>query len=196
MAALRADDVAAAAARTGAAHVHVASLFLLPELADGLPSVLAALRARGVTTSLDTNWDPAERWRGVAECLPHLDVLLPNAAEAVALASAAGEPAGDPAAAARALAARGPVVAVKDGAAGAFAVRGAELVRAAPPRVAVVDTTGAGDSFDAGFLAAWTAGQGLEECVRRGAAAGALSTRAAGGTAAQATAQELADALR
>lgn len=194
MTSLTAADIADAAERTGATHVHVASFFLLPALADGLPGVLAALRARGVTTSLDTNWDPAERWDGVADCLAHLDVLLPNATEAVALARACGTDVSDAESAARALAARGPVVAVKDGAAGGFAVRGDELVRAAPPAVDVADTTGAGDSFDAGFLAGWTADADLEDCVRHATAAGALSTRASGGTAAQPTRAELESA--
>lgn len=192
---LTAANVAAAAERTGARHVHVASFFLLPRMADGLADVLRALRERGVTTSLDTNWDPAERWAGVAECLPHVDVLLPNAAEAIAIAAACGTDAADAESAARALAGHGPIVVVKDGAAGGFAVHGSDLVRAAPPTVDVVDTTGAGDSFDAGFLAAWTTRLPLIECVRQAAAAGALSTRAAGGTAAQATRDELAAAL-
>lgn len=193
---LRADDVRTAAERSGATHVHLAGFFLLPALADGLPTVLAALRGRGITTSLDTNWDPAEQWRGVAECLPHIDVLLPNTAETVALAHAAGSTASDPVGAARALAALGPVVAVKDGAQGGFAVAGDAVLRATPPVVDVVDTTGAGDSFDAGFLSAWTSGLPLEECLRRAAAAGALSTRAAGGTGAQPSTTELEAALR
>ncbi len=191
MTALTAADVDEAAHRAGATHVHVASFFLLPALADGLPAVLAGLRARGVTTSLDTNWDPAERWVGVAECLPHVDVLLPNAAEARALAGARGQATSDTATAARVLAGEGPVVVVKDGAAGGLAARGDEVVSAAPPPVDVVDTTGAGDSFDAGFLRAWTAGLDLAECVRHAAAAGALSTRAPGGTGAQPTLAEL-----
>jgi ribokinase len=195
MVTLTADDVLPAVERTGATHVHVASFFLLPELAPGLPGVLAELRARGITTSLDTNWDPAERWDGVAECLPLVDVLLPNANEAVALARAVGADAASALDAATALAGRGPIVVVKDGAAGGFAVSAAGVVRSAPPAVDVVDTTGAGDSFDAGFLSGWTAGLPLDECLRRAAAAGALSTRAAGGTGAQATASELAEAL-
>jgi len=227
MALLTAEDVLAAAERTGATHVHVASFFLVPVMAAGLPGVLAALRERGVTTSLDTNWDPAEQWTGVAECLPHVDVLLPNAAEVVALADAvsgsvsgrSGESGGSglgrsasatrrasprvadaqrpkPEEAARLLAARGPTVVVKDGAAGGFAVTpDGTLLRAAPPTVEVVDTTGAGDSFDAGFLAAWTSGLGLAECVRWAACAGALSTRGAGGTGSQATRAELERAL-
>src|SRR5690606_31651393 len=105
--------------------VHFASYFLVPALARELPAVLTALRARGITTSLDTNWDPAERWEGVADCLPLVDLLLPNAAEAVALAAAVGFDASgaeataatDAESAALALASHGPTVVVKDGAA-------------------------------------------------------------------------------
>ena len=176
-------------------HLHVASFFLLPGLADGLPGLLAHARAAGLTTSLDTNWDPAERWVGIEACLPHLDVLLPNAAEAVAIARSLGADVADAEAAARVLAARGPVVAVKDGAAGGFAVAGDRLVRSPGLAVEVVDTTGAGDSFDAGFLCAWLAGEDLDTALRWGTAAGSLSTRGFGGTGGQPTRVELTAAL-
>lgn len=176
-------------------HLHVASYFLLPGLAEGLPALLAEARERGVTTSLDTNWDPAQAWAGVAECLPHLDVFLPNAAEALAIARALGGEPEDTESAARLLAGHGPVVAVKDGAAGGFAVAGDLLARAPGLAMDVVDTTGAGDSFDAGFLAAWLSGLDLATAVRWGTTAGSLSTRGAGGTGGQPTRAELEDAL-
>ncbi|MDT0156077.1 PfkB family carbohydrate kinase [Microbacterium sp. ARD32] len=182
-------------AATNATHVHFASSFLVPALTAQLPEVMAELRRRGVTTSLDTNWDPDERWHGIAECLPLTDVLLPNAAEAIALARAQGETASDAETAARALAARGPLVVVKDGAAGGLAVADGEVLRAPGLDVQVTDTTGAGDSFDAGFLAAWTAGMAMIECLHRAAAAGSLSTRGAGGTGGQATDAEIDAAL-
>jgi sugar/nucleoside kinase (ribokinase family) len=192
LASLTGEDVRAALESTGATHLHVASFFLVPQLARELPEVLGRARERGVTTSLDTNWDPAERWHGVAECLPHLDVLLPNAQEAVALARSLGEDPADAVAASVALARRGPLVVVKDGADGGFATRpDGTVVRAAGLVVDVVDTTGAGDSFDAGFLAAWLDGLSLEEAVRWAAVAGSLSTRAAGGTGGQATRAEV-----
>jgi sugar/nucleoside kinase (ribokinase family) len=121
LASLTGEDVRAAHESTGATHLHVASFFLVPQLARELPEVLGRARERGVTTSLDTNWDPAERWHGVAECLPHLDVLLPNAQEALALARALGDDPADAVAASVALARRGPLVVVKDGAEGGFA---------------------------------------------------------------------------
>jgi sugar/nucleoside kinase (ribokinase family) len=198
LASLTADDVLAALGEgaDAATHLHVASYFLVPGLASELPGVLTRARERGATTSLDTNWDPAERWEGIAECLPHLDLLLPNAQEALALARALGDDPADAVAAAIALARRGPVVVVKDGADGGFAASPDGSVARAPGLVAdVVDTTGAGDSFDAGFLAAWLDGRPLAEAVRWGAVAGSLSTRAAGGTGGQATRAEIEAAL-
>jgi sugar/nucleoside kinase (ribokinase family) len=189
------EDIRQALRGLGGGHLHVASFFLLPDLAAGLPDLLAEARAAGFTTSLDTNWDPAERWAGVEACLPHLDVFLPNAAEAVAIARSLGVDVADAEAAARVLAAPGPIVAVKDGAAGGFAVAEERVVRAPGLAIDVVDTTGAGDSFDAGFLCAWLAGEDLATAVRWGTAAGSLSTRGSGGTAGQPTRAELTAAL-
>jgi sugar/nucleoside kinase (ribokinase family) len=152
-----------------ARHVHVTSPFLQPRLLAGLPDVIARAHAAGRTVSLDPGWDPSERW----ELELGVDVLLPNAQEADALG-------GGPA-----LSASGTIVVVKLGAEGAVAYAGAEVVSAGAPRVDVVDATGAGDSFDAGFLCAWLDGLGLERALALGCACGALSTRALGGTAGQ-----------
>lgn len=190
---LRADDVLAAL--DDAAHVHVASYFLQPRLAGELPALFAELRSRGVSTSLDTNWDPAERWAGLAEVLPVVDYLLPNLEELRAIAVATGATAAGDESLARHLAALGPRVVVKAGAAGGWSVaRGGELVAAPGLSVDVVDTTGAGDSFDAGYLAAVAYGVDDErERLRWATSAGSLSTRAAGGTAAQAIRAELGE---
>jgi sugar/nucleoside kinase (ribokinase family) len=64
------------------------------------------------------------------------------------------------------------------------------MLQAPSYSIEAVDTTGAGDSFNAGFLHAWLAGRPLEECLRWGVACGSLSTRGLGGTARQATAEE------
>ena len=196
LASFRAEDVPDSLLRS-ARWVHVASPFLQP----GLDVAAIAARAAG-TTSLDPGWDPADRWELEWE---GFDVLLPNAQEARRLA---GEE--DVEAAARRLAERGPLVVVKLGAEGALAAGGdgaavagagasspegapsaGAVVRVGAPRVDPVDATGAGDSFDAGFLAARLAGEGLAGALALGCACGALSTRAPGGTAGQPT---LADA--
>lgn len=189
MSGITAGDVLAAA--KGRTHVHFASYFLVPQLARALPEVLTELRSRGVTTSLDTNWDPAEQWQGIAECLPLIDLLLPNTTEAIALAGAVGEQTADAESAAQALAASGPIVVVKDGAAGGLAVVRGRTLRAPGLAMEVLDTTGAGDSFDAGFLAAWTEHSDVQSALRWAAVAGSLSTRGAGGTGGQATRAEV-----
>jgi sugar/nucleoside kinase (ribokinase family) len=187
IAALRAEDVSL----QGVRHVHVASYFLQPTLAAGLAGVFAQARAAGVTTSLDTNWDPAVRWEGVRAVLAHTDIFLPNRAELRAVTAIT-----DPAAAAASLVNGGTIVVLKDGAAGgrAWWPGGSGIAPALP--VHIVDTTGAGDGFNAGFLAGFLAGEPMPRCLAMAAAAGTLSTRAAGGTEAQPDAAEVDAALR
>ena len=170
-----------------ARHVHVASLYLQTALAPGLPDVFRDARAAGATTSIDPNWDPTERWDGgLRDLLPLTDLFLPNAEEATRIAGEA-----DPAQAARGLAADGPLVAVKLGPEGALGAHGDELLHvAAPAGVEAVDSTGAGDSFDAGVVAGLLQGWPPERMLALGCACGALSTRGVGGTSAQPTLQE------
>jgi sugar/nucleoside kinase (ribokinase family) len=176
-----------------ARHVHVSSFFLQTALAPGLGSLLDAARRAGASTSLDPNWDPSGRWDGgLTALLPSLDVLLPNAVEACRLAGVE-----DPRRAAAALAAHGPLVAVKLGPQGAIAARhGHPLVAArAPNGLTAIDAVGAGDTFDAGYLAGRLGGEGLERALALACACGTLSTRAAGGTTAQPTLAEARAAL-
>jgi sugar/nucleoside kinase (ribokinase family) len=184
------DDALVARAR----HVHAGSVFLLDSARPDLPALFAAARAGGATTSADCNWDPSGEWDGgLRALLRETDVFLPNAAEAMRIAGV-----DDAEAAARAIVAFGPrVVAVKLGGDGALAVtaRG-ELARGPALPVVPVDTTGAGDSFDAGFLAAWLAGRPLAACLALGIACGSLSTLGVGGTAAQPTLVEAVAAAR
>lgn len=192
----QATDALDKAAADGARHVHVSSLFLLPRLAAGLPEVLRRAHSLGLTTSLDTNDDPADRWEAVAGVLEHVDILLPNAREAVALAAgSADRSVGDAVEAAGALAARGPTVVVKLGAEGAAQVAPDGAVLRAPGMTAdVVDTTGAGDTLVAAYLDGRLRGLPDEQCLRRGVLAGALSTAAVGGTSGQPTADQLTKA--
>ncbi|MFF4255704.1 carbohydrate kinase family protein [Streptomyces sp. NPDC001663] len=167
-----------------ARHVHSASFFLMPRLASALADVYAEARAQGATTSLDTNDDPAGRWdRALLEpVLKVTDVLLPNAAEARALSGEA-----QLADAAASLARHGPTVVVKDGARGALVCEGTRLLRAGAVPVEPVDAVGAGDSFDAGFVAARLRGLDLRTSLTLAVACGSLSTLDHGGTAAQPT---------
>jgi sugar/nucleoside kinase (ribokinase family) len=197
MTSLTCEDVPAALV-SSARHVHASSYFLLERsLGPGLAAVLSAARAAGATTSLDTNWDPAGRWGDASlhAALAHTSLLLPNEAEALHLSGrAADRPtralrrelnggAADVAAAARALAALGPALVVKLGPRGALCVDGTHCHRVQLPPVTPVDATGAGDCFNAGLIAGLLGGLSLPEAAALGCAAGALSTRAAGGTA-------------
>jgi ribokinase len=195
IAALRAEDIADADL-DGVRHVHVASFFLQPQLAAGLPELLRRAHAQGASTSLDTNWDPSGQWYGLAEVLPLVDVLLPNTAELMALAQVVGGcPVADVEAAAALLTRTGTIIALKDGARGGtvWTPDG----RWSAPGVAVdfVDAVGAGDSFDAGFVAGRLAGVSPAEALRWAVHCGSLSVRAAGGTAAQPTLADLQAAL-
>lgn len=182
--ALRAEHVTDALLAQ-ARHLHVTSYFLQTALAPDLPDLFARARSLGLSTSLDTNWDPEERWTGVDAVLEHTTIFLPNEAEALSLTHAATVEE-----AARQLANTVDTAAVKLGAAGAIACREAKLVRAAALPVTVADTVGAGDTFDAGFLYGALAGWELEACLRLGVVCGSLSTRQHGGIAAQPTLDE------
>jgi sugar/nucleoside kinase (ribokinase family) len=180
IAALTAADIPprlVAAAR----HVHLSSYFLMEDaLAPGLAEVFAAARAAGTMTSLDTNWDPAGRWGGprLRAVLAHTDLLLPNEAEALRIS---GRPTLDEAVAQ--LTATGAAIAVKRGGDGAILQRDGVRYRATPPPVTPVDTTGAGDCFNAGLITALLAGREPADALALACAAGAASTRALGGTA-------------
>ena len=166
-----------------AEHLHVTSPALQPRLRAGLPDLFDRAHGLGLTTSLDPGWDPAGEWdAALGDALGATDVFLPNAVEACRIAGTE-----DPEAALEALAARVPTVAVKLGAAGAIAAQGPERARAAAPPTTPVDTTGAGDSFAAGFLRAAREGLPLADRLRVAVACGSLSTRALGGVAAQPT---------
>jgi sugar/nucleoside kinase (ribokinase family) len=166
---------------TAARHVHVSSYFLLAgSLGPGLPGLLAAARAGGARTSLDTNWDPSGRWldERLSAVLGQADLLLPNEAEAIALGGAP-----DLAGAVRGLAAAGLALVVKRGEHGVLCVAGGKQWQVSVPPVVPVDSTGAGDCCNAGLIAGLLDGLALPDAAALGCAAGALSTQAAGGTA-------------
>ncbi len=177
-------------------HLHVSSYYLQKNLQPGLPDLFRRARAQRLTTSLDVGFDPDEDWQRerVLDLLAQVDIFLPNEVEATALAGTE-----DVEEAARALArhVRGWVV-VKRGARGALAVSATDERVSVPAfPVQVVDTTGAGDSFNAGFIYAYALQKmPVEEALRFAAACGALSTTGVGGTAAQPTAEEVWRLLR
>jgi len=166
-------------------HLHIASYFLQTRLQKGLPSLLAEAKKAGCTISLDTNWDPAETWSGLEQLLPLTDIFLPNEQEAKSITglTSAEE-------AMQLLAKRVPCLAVKRGGEGASAFRGKSRSNCEILPVTVVDTVGAGDSFDSGFIYGFLNGWSLEDTLKLAVVCGSLSTRQSGGTAAQPTLEE------
>ena len=161
-----------------ARHLHLSSYFLQRALRPRIGEVFRLAKEKGLSTSLDTNDDPEDRWdRDVLEVLKWVDVLLPNEHEACRLAGVE-----EAAKAAEFLAGKGPLVVMKRGQHGVLARRGSEVFEAMPPKTEMVDSIGAGDSFDAGFLHRYIRGEALEECLRFGNLVGAFSTTRQGGT--------------
>jgi sugar/nucleoside kinase (ribokinase family) len=173
--------------------LHVASYFLQTKLQPGLPALFQRAHSLGLTTSLDTNYDPSEQWRGFDELLAATNVFLPNEAEAKSLTGAASAEE-SAIKLKRALSgvegSRTEMVAIKLGAQGALGASPSQSVRVDSIPVKVVDTVGAGDSFDAGFLYGYLNDWALEKSLRLACVCGALSTQKAGGTESQPTLDE------
>jgi sugar/nucleoside kinase (ribokinase family) len=190
IAALRTEDVPEAILGNFR-HMHVGGYYLQDALRPGLKKLFAAAHAAGLTTSLDCGYDPSEKWGpDILDTLTEVDVFLPNETEVCAIARRQ-----DPIEAMRALSGGRTQVVVKLGRDGCAALEGGQLRFVPSFPVRVVDTTGAGDSFNAGFLHSWLNKKPVEECLRFGAACGALSTRGMGGTTTQPSAHEAEELL-
>jgi sugar/nucleoside kinase (ribokinase family) len=161
-----------------ARHLHLSSFFLQRALRPRVPDLFRLAKEAGLSTSLDTNDDPEDRWEpDVLDVLKWVDVLLPNEHEACRLARV-----DDPLRAGEILAEKVPLIVMKRGERGVLARRGSERFEALAPKTEAVDTIGAGDSFDAGFLHQFIRGAKLEDCLQFGNLTGAFSTTRQGGT--------------
>jgi sugar/nucleoside kinase (ribokinase family) len=184
--ALRTEDVPVAAF-AGFDHLHVSSYFLQEGLRPGIRGLFARARAAGLTTSLDPGFDPSERWEAdIVATLAETDLFLPNEVEVTAITRRFNV-----ADALRQLENGRTRVIAKLGPQGCMTLEGGEPLAVPAFRIDPVDTTGAGDSFDAGFLHAWLRGMPMLESLRWGAACGSLSTRGLGGTSRQADSAEV-----
>ncbi|MEM9975112.1 MAG: PfkB family carbohydrate kinase [Pseudomonadota bacterium] len=146
-------------------HLHIGELASL--VAE--PGIVALARSQGMSVSADCGWDDDLRADTLRPLAGLVDVFLPNADEYAALRDI-GLADGF-----------APVIAVKRGPAGATAHSAEGTVEAPTNPVRAVDTTGAGDAFNAGFLSEWLAGAALPECLDAGNSRGAICVRQSGG---------------
>jgi sugar/nucleoside kinase (ribokinase family) len=153
------------------AHYHLASLFILPNFRPHAAETLARARSAGLTTSLDTNWDPRGRWmEDLGPCLPGLDFLFMNEDETRMCGVSPAD-----------ILSRGVrTFVLKLGPRGCAIYCGGCESHVPTFDVPVKDTTGAGDCFVAGFLCAWLRSESLEEAGRFANAVGALTVQQVG----------------
>lgn len=171
--AARPSTLDAAFAWDKACHLHIAEFATLHEI----PDLVSRARDNGLSVSLDPSWDASLIYdKGLLKACAGVDVFLPNLEEAEAITGHS-----DPEAAIKALSSVFPVVALKGGAEGAWVSSQAGLHHAAAKKVPVVDTTGAGDAFNAGFIDAWLRRHCEKQCLEAGVAAASLAVQAAGG---------------
>ncbi|MDV7144014.1 carbohydrate kinase family protein [Tropicimonas sp. TH_r6] len=149
----------------GATHVHIGELATLIER----PDLVDIARSAGATISLDCSWDDSLAAAEIADALAKVDLFLPNDTEMKHLLEI-GVPQS-----------QFPLTVIKQGAAGSTAVLGGERIHEPAESVRVVDTTGAGDAFNAGFMSAWLANETLRACLVFGNAQGAKAVSQRGG---------------
>jgi sugar/nucleoside kinase (ribokinase family) len=170
-----------------ARHLHLSSFFLHRALRPQIPELFRRAKAQGLTTSLDTNDDPEDRWGDdLQQVLKFVDIFFPNEREAKKISRTE-----DLTQAIARLSQTLPLVVVKLGPQGALARKSAQEWRAPQLPMKVIDVVGAGDSFDAGFIHRFLEGASVEECLKFANIAGAFSTTREGGTEAFRDRQEV-----
>lgn len=173
-------------------HLHLTSYYLQTALRPSFAPLLRQAKASGLTTSFDPNSDPRGKWGlDITAVLKHTDVLFVNELEAMKLTRAKALKG-----ALKTLGAKVRCAVIKRGYRGATAIQNDEVFNDPGFRIRAIDTTGAGDSFDAGFMSAYLRKAPVAECLRSGNACGALSAMSVGGTTGQPTQQELQQFIR
>lgn len=162
-------------------HLHLSSIFLQPGIQKDLLKLFKMAKEEGLTTSLDAQWDPAEKWDlNLQELLPYLDLFLPNEKELMKLTGTANLDD-----AISALKESETITVIKMGNKGSLSIHKNKQLHLPPfLNKNVVDAIGAGDSFNAGFIAKFIQKKPLDSCQEFGNLIGAISTTASGGTGA------------
>jgi sugar/nucleoside kinase (ribokinase family) len=164
-----------------AGHLHVSSVFLQKELKKNIVKLFRRAKKLGLTTSLDVQWDPDEKWDlDFNELLPLVDVFMPNKKEMEAITGYENING-----ALEAIKNYTNIVAVKMGNKGSLGFKNGKKIEVPPfLNTQVVDAIGAGDSFNAGFISQFIKNKNLESCLKFGNLMGAINTTANGGTGA------------
>ncbi|GAB4515454.1 MAG: carbohydrate kinase family protein [Anaerolineae bacterium] len=154
-------------------HLHFTGLIVHPDI----PDLIQRCHARGITVSMDCQHRPNTLQEPLThEIVRSLDVFMPNRGEALRLTGR--DTLNEAASVLREMV---PLLVIKDGAAGSMAWRGDTMEHLPALTLDAVDTTGAGDVFNAGFLAAHLNGEDLKTCLTWGTICGGLSTLGYGG---------------
>ena len=163
-------------------HIHISSIYMQSGVKRDLVKILELCKENGVTTSLDSQWDPAEKWDlDYKTVLPLVTVFMPNETELKFLTQSQTLD--------EAIEKIRPYInaaVIKCGSRGSLLMRQGkqDRVQKALLNKNVVDCIGAGDSFNSGFITRLAAGDPLEKCQQYGNMTGAVNTTAAGGTTA------------
>jgi sugar/nucleoside kinase (ribokinase family) len=183
---LRFEDIDIELVKT-ARHIHIGSYFLQNKLRPDISKLFAIAKEYGVTTSLDAGWDDTLNWNyGICETLKNTDIFFPNEGEALNITKEENvENAVD------ILANYAKTVVVKCGPKGAIGKSGDIIIKQGTFDLKPIDTTGAGDSFNAGFIYGYLNGFSLEKCITYGNACGSISVTRIGGATSCATLQEV-----
>jgi ribokinase len=165
-------------------HLHYCSYYLQTNLLPHIVDIFRETKKLGLSLSLDTNWDPNGFWDGnLVSALSLVDLFFPNDQEAMLITRCSKIRDAE-----KILKELVPISAIKLGEKGARVItRSEQFTIPVNPILHPIDTIGAGDSFDAGFLAAWLRGLNLQSCAEIGNACGRATTLARGGIQGQLT---------
>jgi sugar/nucleoside kinase (ribokinase family) len=175
-------------------HLHVGSFFLQSALRTDLPEIFESAHNWGVSTSLDTGWDDSGNWDyDIRSVLKHTDIFFPNETEALHIT---GTSSFEDAASELGKVCGGTVT-IKRGKNGACCLSaGKRYAVDAMEDVRVVDTTGAGDSFNAGYIYAYIRGFSAAECLEFGNACGNICVGTVGGSNADLSEEKVFEMIR
>ncbi len=172
-------------------HVHFASYYLQPGIRPDCAKLFEKCRELNITTSFDPSWDPDEEWNDdIYNVLKSTDIFLPNTQEALNISGCSTIED-----ALSKLSKYSRIIVIKLGKDGAVTKHNDEIIRTKTFDLEPLDTTGAGDSFNAGFISSWLIDRDIKKALTNGNACGAIATTKLGGSTASPDAKELDDFL-